>query len=829
MNVNSGVKARTDNLSPEAFLTHHSFFVNRIIRIFFVLVLFSKSIGSIAQTGNLYGIVRDSIGNPISAASIEISNLQVSTTTDSDGNFKFSNLPTGFQSVVVRLIGYEILLRQIEIKTNQTTETNFVLSAGKRMLKEVTVSNISGFSGTGHMNDVHDGVIYSGKKNEVIVLDSLVANTAQNNSRQALGRVPGANYSETEGGGFPSSGIGFRGLNPNQSIEMNTRQNGYNLASDIYGYPESYYLPPLEAVERIEITRGASSLQFGPQFGGVINYILKSGAPDKPFEFTTAQTGGSFGLFNSFNAVGGTYKKWSYYSYIQYKGISGWRPNSQSEQMLGFARMEYNASSRFKIGLEYSILRNTIKMPGGLSDAQFNADPQQSFRSRNWLSSPWNILALKAHYTFSEKTSLSFTSAFNSSERNLVWKNEDGGPQRPDSISPVTNTYVPREVQREGFTSITNELRLISNYNLGGVNQTLAAGVRYFEGIMKRQGGGPGSAGSDFDLTLYGGTYEYDLNFTTTNLAPFVENTFRIGKRMAITPGFRFEYLRSTAQGYITDNSVRVISDRSQTRAIPLSGIGLQYTTSPATNIYANCSQAYRPTDYANQTPVGVSSKIDPNLKDASGFNADLGWRGTLKNYLNFDIGGFYLAYNNRIGLVTLTDAGGNPYTYRTNVANSVHQGVESYVEMNLTKLLFPQAKRVSLSFFDSFAYIDARYVSGEFSGHWVEFAPNSINRFGVTGALKMFSTTFQISNTSKSYADANNTVFSTDPTVGVIPAYQVMDWSGAVRIKNYTIKFGVNNLTDVRYFTLRTDEYPGPGIIPSTGRSIYIGFAAKF
>ncbi|MEO8760225.1 MAG: TonB-dependent receptor plug domain-containing protein, partial [Bacteroidia bacterium] len=138
-------------------------------------------------------------------------------------------------------------------------------------LKEVEVISIQNITGMGHMKEVHDGIIYSGKKNEVVVLDSLDANTAQNNPRQVLGRVPGSNYSETEGAGFPSNGIGFRGLKPTQSIETNTRQNGYNITADLYGYPESYYLPPLEAVNRIEVTRGASSLQFGPQFGGVIN------------------------------------------------------------------------------------------------------------------------------------------------------------------------------------------------------------------------------------------------------------------------------------------------------------------------------------------------------------------------------------------------------------------------------------------------------------------------------------------------------------------------------------------------------------------------------
>ena len=681
------------------------------------------------------------------------------------------------------------------------------------------------------MREVHDGIIYSGKKNEVLILDSLNANTAQNNPRQVLGRIPGSNYSETEGGGFPSNGIGFRGLNPTQSIETNTRQNGYNITADLYGYPESYYLPPLEAVERIEVTRCASSLQFGPQFGGVINYIIQNGNPDKPFDGTVQQTAGSFGLFNSFTSIGGTLKKWHYFAYAQYKDLTGWRPNSQVKQVTGFARIEYKASEKFKAALEYSILRNTIHMAGGLDDAGFKQNAQQSVRARNWLSSPWNIVALTAQYQMSENTSLTLKSALNISARNLVWRNEDGGIQTSDSISPMTNSYVEREVEHEGFRSSTTELRLLTVYNLGGVDQTLAAGVRYFNGYMKRQEGGPGSTGSDFDMNLYGGDFANNLNFNTTNLAAFIENTFKIGERISITPGFRYELLISRAIGYITDDSTATVLNvnRSKNWNIPLAGCGLQYKTTSTTNIYANWSQAYRPTDYSNQIPIGVSSKIDPNLKDASGYNADLGWRGTVKNYLNFDVGAFYLAYNNRIGIELLTDANGNPYTYRTNVANSIHQGVETYIELNPLKMLNYVTRMGSVSFFNSFAYIHAKYVNGQFQGNWVEFAPNIIDRFGITYGIKRFSTTWLISTTSRSFTDANNTLFSPDASVGVIPAYQVMDWSSSLKIKNCDIKFGVNNLADKRYFTLRTDEYPGPGIIPAIARSFYIGFGARF
>ena len=65
---------------------------------------------------------------------------------------------------------------------------------------------------------------------------------------------------------------------------------------------------------------------------------------------------------------------------------------------------------------------------------------------------------------------------------------------------------------------------------------------------------------------------------------------------------------------------------------------------------------------------------------------------------------------------------------------------------------------------------------------------------------------------------------------MGVIPAYTVIDWSASCKFKNnYNIKFGVNNLADNKYFTKRTDEYPGPGIIPAIGRSFYLGFGAHF
>lgn len=722
----------------------------------------------------------------------------------------------------MKIIIWIVALLPLALLAQQKTD-----SINTNYLKEVTVTGIKTVRGTGHMPEVRDGIIYAGKKNEVIIVDSLDANKAINNTRQILGRIPGLNITETETGGFTANGIATRGLNPSQSIEMNTRQNGYNISADVFGYNEAYYLPPMEAVSRIEMVRGAASLQFGSQFGGMVNYVINDAPKNKPFELYTSQTAGSFGLFNTFNSVAGTINKWSYYSFIQYRTMDGWRANSKQWQLSAFGKIQYAPSEKFNAGVEYSLMRNRIKMPGGLTDSMFKANARTSFRSRNWLKSPWNIVSGYANYTISPQTFLSLKTTYLFSSRALVWRNEDGGAGALDEPDPATGEYVNREVENEEMRNTTTELRLLHTYKLGNTDNTLAGGIRYAYLWFKRQGGGEGTTGSDFNLSA-AGDYEYDLDFTSTNVAPFIENIFRLSNRLTITPGFRYEFLKSTSKGYKVEDADKLKSNESRKRNIPLFGVGIEYKVAANTNIYANISQSYRPIDYSQLEPIGVTSVIDPNLKDANGYNADLGYRGTVKNYLNFDIGLFYLAYNKRIGTVLINPGTANEYTLRTNVANSVHKGLESYIEFNLLKYLNSNSKK-GLSIFNSLAVINAEYISGEFKGNRVETSAKYINRAGLTYTDKKLSGTFQINNVGDAFGDATNIAKSDNPVAGYIPAYTVLDFSTTYRINNYSIKAGINNITDKAYFTRRTDEYPGPGIIPSVGRSFYIGFSAKF
>lgn len=723
---------------------------------------------------------------------------------------------------VFRILGRILLFAPVTLLAQQPATTS--RDSAAHVLDAVRITTTTVPKTITFLPERYGTLLLTGKKTEVILVDSMGANAAQNVARQVLGRVPGLVVAETEGSGFPSNGIAIRGLNPTQSIEMNVRQNGVGIAADPYGYPEIYYLPPLESVERVEIIRGAGGLQFGTQLGGVVNYVMRRGDASRPFAIAAQQTAGSDGLNNLFASSGGGAGSVRWFGALQRKSQDGSRPNSDLLQTTSYASVSAALTPSLSAMLDYSALRNRIHMPGGLSDDQYEAGARQSFRARNWLSSPWNVTSATLAWAPARNTRVESVTSYLRSSRSLVWRNEDGGPGALDTIDPATGDFVNREVQREGFRNVTEELRLRTDYQVLGVSSTIAAGARWFDGRMHRQGGGEGTTGADFDLSLEPGTtYGYDLRFTTHNVAAWFENAVHLGTRLSVAPGLRVEALRSTVSGY----SDTTFAPQARSRTIPLAAIGATWIASASTSIYANASQSYRPLDYSVLTPVGSVSRIDPALRDARGISLDLGWRGTgADDRIRFDAGLFRLANRDRVGLRTHTEADGTVFTERTNVANSVHQGLESYVEVT------PVADTHgvgTLTIFNSLALTDARYTTGDLAGNRVEYAPRVVERVGVTVARGRFASTLLTSHTSVSFGDADNTVRSSDAVVGVIPSYSVLDLSGAAALADgWRVEAGVNNLTRRSYFTRRTDEYPGPGIIPSLGRSVYVTLRAN-
>jgi Fe(3+) dicitrate transport protein len=282
--------------------------------------------------------------------------------------------------------------------------------------------------------------------------------------------------------------------------------------------------------------------------------------------------------------------------------------------------------------------------------------------------------------------------------------------------------------------------------------------------------------------------------------------------------------------------------DKTVSRSQSLFGLGMEYKFR-TTNIYANITQAFRPVLFSDLTPPAVTDAIDPNLKDASGYNADLGFRGLFKNYLNFDFSLFYLSYTNRIGGIRQfvnNDPNQGTYIYRTNLGETVNKGIEGFANLNITRLFEIEKPYGNLDFFASVSFIDSRYtdfktysttgIVTNLSGNRVENAPRYIHNFGISWSNNAISATMQYRMSGKIFTDATNTTTpSANGVTGILADYRVMDASAEYKfLKNYNLRAGVNNVLNQHYATRRAGGYPGPGILPGEGRTFYISVGAK-
>jgi Fe(3+) dicitrate transport protein len=793
--------------------------------------------------GSIKGSVKDQTGQAAEGINVYLKGTVRGTVTDANGRFEIKNIPDGNYILVVQAVFVETVQQAVEVSKGQTLEVAIQIKESALSLAEIKIVSAKGLRELERMPEVEANVIYAGKKTEIINLANLDANLITNNTRQVFSKTPGVMIWENDGSGI-QVGVAVRGLSPNRSWEFNVRQNGYDISSDPFGYPEAYYNPPMEAVERIQIVRGAAALQFGPQFGGLLNYVIKKGNEQKPFTFETQQSVGSYGLWSTFNAVGGTSGRLKYYAYIHHREADGWRNNSQYSITNAYGSLSYAFTPRFKLTAQLSRLYNESQQPGGLTDAQFVQNARQSNRSRNWFSTPWTVPSLQAEWAITEKSKLTIDGVALFGERNSI------GFTRAINVLDVADAagnFANRQIDRDIYRNAGAEARFTTRYHFFGKEHTLATGLKYFFGSTRRKQQGRGDTGSDFNLNLQADAFPRDVQFENTNVAAFAENIFRLSPKWTVTPGIRLETLRAVGEGRfsVNTNGTENRFDQQNTRQFVLLGVGSEYKLQERISLYSNFSQAYRPVLFSDITPAALSDfVIDPNLKDATGYNFDLGVRGSVRNYLNFDLSYFYLSYQDRIGTLTQIGADGRAFQYRTNLGQTVSKGLEAYLEFDPIVAFVGKSKVGYLSLFASIGYTDAQYVDFKsvslsnnqlvetnLKGKKVENAPRRINRFGFNYTKKNFTLTWLINQVGETFSDANNTVLAgANAQTGLIPAYQVMDVSATYKfLKKYNVKAGVNNLTDERYFTRRAGGYPGPGILPGDGRNAYLSVGATF
>ena len=815
-----------------------------------VLIAFLTALSAVGQI-SITGKVVDNKGNAVQDAEVYLKELRLLETTQADGNFVFSNIPGGKYTIVVFAFEYEVYEKEL------TFDTAFNLNIQLERIKSQALSEVvlterrEKVFALKQLKKVEGTAIYAGKKTEVVLLEGLTGNLAANNARQIYSQVVGLNIYDNGDAGLQLN-IGGRGLDPNRTANFNTRQNGYDISADVLGYPESYYTPPAESLEEIQVVRGAASLQYGTQFGGLINFKFKKPNPNKEIELISRQTVGSYDLFTSFNSLSGTVGKFSYYTYLNYKDGNGFRPNSNFNSKNYFTHLGYEISDRTKVSLETTFMHYLAKQPGGLTDAQFYADPTFSNRDRNWFEVDWRLYSWRLDHAFSTKTDFSLNIfGLNASRRALGF--------RTNRVSEVDNIDTPRELLIDDFSNWGAEARVLTRYNLGGTESALLLGSKIYK-TDNDQRQGPGTAAADADFTFADVDFpnyerQSQFNFPNFNVAFFGENIFNLSDRLALTPGFRLEHIKTESIGSyreitldLADNPLlnrEVDDNRDFERTFLLLGLGATYKVSPSVELYGNFSQNYRSVTFSDIRVVNPSFQVDPNISDEDGFTADFGARGRFKDVLSYDVSVYGLYYDNRLGEIlkeeTRVNAAGEEVSTgrllraRGNIGTAFIYGLESFANWSLKETFFPQSEKVKLNYFANLALTQSEYLSSErnnVEGKEVEFIPKVNLKTGLNFGYGNLLGSLQYTYFDKQFTDATNALQDVEDNQrgieGEIPAYDILDFSLSYTYKKWKLEAGVNNLLDNSYFTRRATGYPGPGIIPSEPRTFYTTLQLK-
>ncbi len=808
----------------------------------FILYLVLLQTGH-AQYG-LSGAVTDPEGHVLSEAEIYLKALDLFANTDSDGVYALKNIPEGNYQLLVFAYGYRV--NRINFSIASDTVLDAVLEPLGEQLSEVVVTQQrEEVFALKQLKKVEGTAIYAGKKSEVVLLSGLTVNMAANNARQIYSQVVGLNIYDSGDAGLQLN-IGGRGLDPRRTSNFNTRQNGYDISADVLGYPESYYTPPAEALEEIQVIRGAASLQYGTQFGGLVNFKFNRPNPDKKIELVSRQTLGSYNLFTSFNSLGGTVGKLGYYTYFNFKDGNGFRPNSHYDSKNFYAHIDYRFTDRTKLTLETTVMDYLAKQAGGLTDAQFYENPAFSNRSRNWFGVDWKLYSLRLDHQFSSKTDFSL-SLFGLDATRKALGFRTNRVSQPDDLSE------PRELLVTDFKNWGAEARVLNRFAIADKDAVLLLGVKYYQS-QNKQKQGSGTTASDADFSFTDAQYpnyepQSQFEYPNLNLAFFGENIFNLSSKFTLTPGFRLEHIKTQSEGTYKDisedlagNVIRneeIEDNRIFDRTFVLLGIGTTFKALPSMEVYANFSQNYRSVTFTDIQTVNPAFQVDPNITDEDGFTADIGIRGRFKNLVSYDVSAFGLLYDDRLGEVLKNQIRigangqeietGNVVRFRGNIGTAFMYGLESFGDWNIRETLFPETEKLKLNYFVNMALTRSEYTKSQennVKGNQVEFIPDVNLKTGLNFGYQNLLGSLQYTYLSKQFTDATNAPQDVKDNQrgieGSIPAYDILDVSVSYSYKKWKLEAGINNLLDNSYFTQRATGYPGPGIIPAQPRTFY-------
>ena len=644
---------------------------------------------------------------------------------------------------------------------------------------------------------------------------------------EAIRKVPGVYARDEEGFGLRPN-FGVRGLNPTRSGKVLLLEDGLPLAYAPYGDNASYYHPPVDRFERIEVLKGSGQVLFGPQtIGGVINYITPRPADD--LSGTISLHAGNREYSELHAQLGDTIDTTRYAVGVTRKATDGVRDNMHfTVSDLSFKAVhDFNETQALTLRASWYDEDSDVPY-SGLTLAEYQANPHANPFVNDEFKAHRSAVSLTHRADFTDRVALATSVYYTSFDRDW-WRQSSNSGQRPnDSSDPACGSMANL------LTTCGNEGRLRDYATAGveprltmkiGARQEAEFGIRYHvEDQYRMQANGATPTARSAGSGVNGGVVE-DNSREVEATSAFAQNRFVLGD-WTITPGVRFEsvdyWRRNNLTGQAGTTSLR--------QWIP--GVGATYAVGEYTTVFAGAHRGVAPPIVSDiVTNSGGSVELDPELS----WNYEIGVRATPRPGLHVEATVFQMDFENQVIAASL--AGGIGATL-TNAGETLHRGAELALELesrDLTGTTHNWYLRMAYTHLGKAEFRGTRFsaipgfsTTVSVSGHRLPYAPERLMTSTV-GVELAFGLSFELEGvyTSNAFTDDLNTVaISANGQRGEMPSYTVWNFAMNYAVPNtgWTLFLASKNATDELYVADMTR-----GLIPGAPRLVQGGFSYRF
>jgi len=623
------------------------------------------------------GTVADQNGDGVAGAAVTIarggsSTAFAETKTDLEGRYLLTGLPPGDYQVTVGAVGFAKFRRDVTLTASE--QLDLTIEPGQ-IAAHVSVTS-SYLSGTSESLEEIPGSI-----------ERITAKTLENsrvfNFSEALRKIAGVNVRDEEGFGLRPN-IGIRGTNPTRSTKVLLLEDGLPLSYAPYGDNSSYYHPPVERYESIEVLKGSGQIAYGPQtIAGVINYVTPN--PPATPTFNLKLEGGNQRFFNGGAGFGGTFGSFGTIVNFNHKQGIGSRENTRFKLYDLSNKSTYEINSRNSLTAKFTFFREDSNLTySGATESEYAASPRGNVFKNDFFNGRRYGFSLQHAAVLTSKISLTTTFYSNYFSRDW-WRQSSNSNERPLRINTAAQPF--RDLDCRGMIDLSTtcgnqgnlrdyltvgfESRANFNFDFGSVRNDLNIGFRVHredQDRLRKLGDLPNAR----DGVLVEQNERKALAYSA-----FGQHRF-IWKNLAVTPGLRIEKMYYDRTNFLFNNGEGATGKIDLTQVIP--GVGVAYSGIRNTTFFAGVHRGFSPPRVEDViTDSGGTRELDSELS----WNYEAGVRTRPIRGIEMSGAFFRNDYQNQIVAATLASG-----TAFTNGGSTMQQGFEFTGELNSGSIL---------------------------------------------------------------------------------------------------------------------------------------------